>query len=593
MTNNHTKCVCSSNSCSKCIGPSKNRYYGSKNYCFRTDLAKASISKDISPMMVINMNSQNCYKFYSKGFKHNQYGNVIDMDNYKKLWKSLMKNDQQLFNTIVLAGTQAKPAKLVDPFASIMNPTMGLAFSSYNMPPAPEVSSKMAAAEMVQLYAAMLARDIPFKQYNNSNTDLQTIISYMNIPDLLREYVYHNISFPIDTPITPDTFLRGPWEGCYDGPYISQLMYLNVPSGAQVKSQKIYAYPTKAEALQQSNYAVDWGYNKEQLVQIQNMDLTDLKRIPNSGELQYRYIYSGRALAEMVHNDESYQFYYDAVNILNALKAPVNPTFPLSHNINQFITGSGRCSTHTLVAEAADMAICAGWYIKWMRDRKLRPEAFSILVDNVKRGQISNNNYNISNLLLDNPIFGSDTKPNSVLNSNYQYGSSNSYVMNQAFQEGSPAHPSYPSGHACIAGACVAILRMIYDIDKKWCELIGVKSGPSRVMPISTLTGIVQANDDGTNLEQYGINASDANIQSITVGGELTKLAYNAAVGREWAGIHYCSDAVEGILLGEQVAINVMKDKLSAWIQNNQNGSISKITYKKLDGTVIEIMPRL
>jgi hypothetical protein len=46
----------------------------------------------------------------------------------------------------------------------------------------------------------------------------------------------------------------------------------------------------------------------------------------------------------------------------------------------------------------------------------------------------------------------------------------------------------------------------------------------------------------------------------MTVGSELNKLASNVARGRNIAGVHWHSDAVESLLLGEQVAIAVLQD---------------------------------
>jgi hypothetical protein len=51
---------------------------------------------------------------------------------------------------------------------------------------------------------------------------------------------------------------------------------------------------------------------------------------------------------------------------------------------------------------------------------------------------------------------------------------------------------------------------------------------------------------------------------TLTVNDELNKLATNVALGRNWAGIHYRSDGVEGLLLGEQVAVRHLQDHLRA-----------------------------
>jgi hypothetical protein len=44
----------------------------------------------------------------------------------------------------------------------------------------------------------------------------------------------------------------------------------------------------------------------------------------------------------------------------------------------------------------------------------------------------------------------------------------------------------------------------------------------------------------------------------LTVGGELNKLAVNFGFGRNWAGIHWRSDAAASMALGEEVAIGLL-----------------------------------
>jgi hypothetical protein len=47
----------------------------------------------------------------------------------------------------------------------------------------------------------------------------------------------------------------------------------------------------------------------------------------------------------------------------------------------------------------------------------------------------------------------------------------------------------------------------------------------------------------------------------LTVGDELNKLASNIAIGRNAAGIHLKSDYVQGMLLGELVAIELLTEQ--------------------------------
>ncbi len=61
----------------------------------------------------------------------------------------------------------------------------------------------------------------------------------------------------------------------------------------------------------------------------------------------------------------------------------------------------------------------------------------------------------------------------------------------------------------------------------------------------------VLVSPDGLSLTPYRGAA-------LTVGGELNKLASNIALGRDVAGVHWRSDGIEGLKLGEAVAMEVL-----------------------------------
>ena len=53
-----------------------------------------------------------------------------------------------------------------------------------------------------------------------------------------------------------------------------------------------------------------------------------------------------------------------------------------------------------------------------------------------------------------------------VLNSQAVQSSFNKYgdyFLSQAFPEGSPTHPAYPTGHGAVAGACITVLKFFFD----------------------------------------------------------------------------------------------------------------------------------
>jgi hypothetical protein len=71
---------------------------------------------------------------------------------------------------------------------------------------------------------------------------------------------------------------------------------------------------------------------------------------------------------------------------------------------------------------------------------------------------------------------------------------------------------------------------------------------------------------------------------ALTVGGELNKLAANIAIGRDAAGVHWRSDGIEGLKLGEAVAISVLRD-----FQGCFNETFSGFSLTKFDGSSLVI----
>ncbi len=138
------------------------------------------------------------------------------------------------------------------------------------------------------------------------------------------------------------------------------------------------------------------------------------------------------------------------------------------------------------------------------------------------------------------------------------FTANNSYFLSQAFPEGSPTHPAYPTGHGTVAGACITVLKFFFDGD----FVI-----PNPQVPSS----------DGTTLNAY--TGSDAG--QLTVDGELHKLASNISFGHGiHGGIHWRSDTVTSIQLGEAVALSVLQDRVHLY---NEKFTVK---LKKLDGSV-------
>jgi hypothetical protein len=119
-----------------------------------------------------------------------------------------------------------------------------------------------------------------------------------------------------------------------------------------------------------------------------------------------------------------------------------------------------------------------------------------------------------------------------------------------AFPEGSPMHPSYGAGHATVAGACVTILKAFFD-HKHPLTIAGDEK--HAFVP----------EEDGSKLKIISVENG-----TLTVEGELNKLAANIAIGRDWAGVHYFSDYIESLRLGEQVAIGILEEQKLTYGEN-------------------------
>ena len=154
------------------------------------------------------------------------------------------------------------------------------------------------------------------------------------------------------------------------------------------------------------------------------------------------------------------------------------------------------------------------------------------------------------------------------------------YLLPQAFREGSPTHPSYGAGHATVAGACVTILKAWFKED----ELI-----QNPVVP-NVLNNPIEIKDSNnvilykktTELQPY------TGTDQLTVGGELNKVAANIAIGRNWGGVHYRSDYAESIVLGEQLALGILQEQALTYNENfaceltRFNGKKIKFNGKKI-----------
>jgi hypothetical protein len=252
-------------------------------------------------------------------------------------------------------------------------------------------------------------------------------------------------------------------------------------------------------------------------------------------------------MAAYTEVDQLYQAYLVAYLVAVTIGLPPNPGSPYLQYANEkpFGTFGGPDITSTLAA-VARAAINAVWYQKWLVHLRHRPEAGGGIVQLLETGSLNPadaaqlNNFNI--------VRNSDA----LKRSHARFGS---YLLSQAFPEGSPTHPAYPTGHGTVAGACITVLKFFLDGD-------------------ASLTNPVVPANDGQSLSPYGGS------ELLTVNGELHKLAHNVSFGHGiHAGIHWRSDTDYSIILGEAVAIDYLSDQMYAYDENFD------ISITKVDGS--------
>jgi hypothetical protein len=530
---------------------------------------------------------------FTKLFEHDLItGTLSDSGkkNYIRFIHALSSGKQEDFNAVSLA--QNNNRVLVNPQAGYAFCQTGMDCASSTMPPAPNLSSASAGAEMLETYVFALCRDIKFDEYGtgtNSDNDgsgtsltekLATALD--SLGDSLKGP--RNSAGNVDASV----LLRGNSKGDLVGPYISQFLlaplYPLFPAGCAPfvagligvgnLNQDRLAHEQQIPIAQQREFMVSWS----DYIRTQNGEIPKTYVLSDYDQQHIRYPITGRDLGSYVHHDGPYEPYYNALNILLYRGAPLSSTNPyvrgLHKNQGPGIVFGG-LEAYAWIGEITQLAMKAAWAHKWRGQLRLRPEAMAAHIHQAKVTGI--NPYNLHSCLFSihngidileliktrNSLQATATYDPQLLLSVQE---ASTYLLGQMYPEGSPAHPSYPSGHATIAGACTTILKAMFN------EKTPIKNvfTPIRVDPL-----------DQAKLTLY--QASDSN--SMTIGGELNKLASNIALGRSFGGVHYRSDGEEGIKLGEQIAIKFLQDKCFLYHEEGFLG----FELTKRDGTTIRI----
>jgi len=498
----------------------------------RLDAAQAE-ARVPNPQQATNGDEQTYPNFignFTKGLPHiSPLGEVVPAAYNTYLNALAQGTAQALENNVTLGGN----TKLVNPLAGLAFDLEGIDSHKTMIPPFPKLASQELADNAVELYWMALCRDVNFPHYAIDSLTMAAAAELSGLPAFKGPRDLKGF-------VTPRTLFRGAAAGNLLGPYVSQLLLKPFNYGPYAMSG-LMKVPVKGD---------DYLTTEQKWLDSQN-GVSPAET--NQFDPTPRFIRNGRDLSHYVHSDPNaglFMSFYNAGIFLFQNGAPLNPGNPyIDYNKQSPFATFYVPFFLGLIGEATTRAFKAAWYAKWFVHRALRPDQYGGLVHWTKKPQKA---YPLNNDILTSAAVSSVFA---------KYGT---YFLPQAFPEAGPQHPSYPSGHATMAGACATILKAAFDASTAFAKLAD--------------NTVVVASDDGLSL----VPVTDP---GLTINGEINKLASNIAQGRDFAGIHWRSDAEQGMLLGEAVALSILSDQSNNYAGEDFDGFV--IT--KFDGTTVTV----
>ncbi len=434
---------------------------------------------------------------FTKTLPHNDLGEV-DAAVFAAFLEAIERGDSAGFESLPY-DSQAE-IKLDNPQAMYAFDFVGVDSHATYTEPAPSFGGGRTGVELAELFWHALTLDVPFGAFESDPVIGDAVADLNAFSTLLAPRVHGRV--------TRESLFRGSLPAALNGPLLSQFLLRDVPYGLATIVQR-YRFPVPGQAFLT-------GYPSWLENQIGIKPREEMRMRSNA-----RWMTTHRDLAEFVHHDFSFQSYLNAALIaLRFGPEALSPTNPYRSSKREFgdITFGSKMIL-TMLAQASLLGQKAAYYHKWSIHRRARPEVVAARLDSQCSGR---KDYGMSGDLLQSDA------PARVRSR------TGSMLLPQAYPEGAPTHPSYPSAHATTAGACATVLKAMFDEE-------------------FLIPDPVTANADGSALLPWTGSA-------LTLGGEFEKLASNIAWGRHAGGVHFRADSVAGMLLGEAQGIAFLAD---------------------------------
>ncbi|EEF25326.1 conserved hypothetical protein [Ricinus communis] len=427
-----------------------------------------------------------------------------------------------------------------------------------------------------------LLRDVPFSNWSGNGTVKDAIKeigkTYQAAIDTKEPY---GLKLKVDLPsasgsldIRLETLFRCGLPDEDKGPVVSQFFLHDIRYGAQIIRQQIRPYQEIDFLTDHATWlrAQSTGYDEDGKGYVDD----NLKVVKPASSL--RRLSTMRDIARFVNKDALHQAYFNAALLCLSWKVPFQKRNPYSTYKRQAGFGTfGGPDVLTRVSEVACRALAIVWHQKWEVHRRLRPEAYGGLMQMQEIGFDAKDGLGVIKRAYGLPQMVFTTKASQQIMAK----TPGSLLLPIAFSAGAPPHPSYGAGHATVAGACVTVLKAWFDGKQNLQPLMNLNARD----PESDAVVGISDTDSAGNLRPY----MEPDAGSITIEGELNKIACNVAMGRSMGGVHWRSDNTRSLRLGEQIAAEIIRQESAHYRETLTDSSPPVWSFTSFNGNSVEI----
>lgn len=511
--------------------------------------------------------------------------------------------------------------KFESPLTGLYYDNQGADLGSVAMHAAPELGSSELVAEIAEVYAMAVTRDMTFEELGDPNS----VLYRYHYNGTSRRFTKKNwkidnrdakvadliealgslswIKGPKTPPSSEDTpysqarwgardlnrLFSGSTTGSNSGFYISQFMYQGTNSripGEQDPNQGYINFGVNRidQRVDRHKTGVDYMTSFAEWLDVQNgvnlanLDLWEPRR----------FLLTPRDLATYVHLDALYQAYFNAcLLLLDGGIAGLNGAVPSDKGMPESALAQGATNAHrtgfasfggphvlSLLTEVATRALRAVRRQKFQVHLRGRPERLAALISlgaNKETQAIGADAMGkLASMISELGIDGTENKFTPIMT----WISELNEEQNRATMAGLRNYEATGQAPTFDTGRDKYLLPMAFPEGSPMHASYGAGHATVAGACTTMLKAFFELNDaSGAPLtiaqplkpDATGDNLVSLDMAGLTLEGELNKLAANISLGRNMAGVHYYSDYFDSLRMGERVAVAVLYEQMAAY----------------------------